>query len=323
MTAQNKSPHKLLAVSPQAETLLARLPEVRGRYVPDAPLADICWFKVGGAADVLYTPADAEDLAAFLRATPADVPLSLFGGGSNVLVRDGGVRGVSIRLAGKGFSEIRLDDDGTIYAGCATPDVKLARAAADWGRAGLAFYRGIPGTVGGAIAMNAGAYGGETADALLYADALNRQGLALRLTPQDLQLSYRHNGYGAFAIYIGAAFHSTAGDATEIRTAMDEISTQRSDSQPVKARTGGSTFKNPATPPDTKAWQLIDRAGCRGLQQGGAQISEQHCNFLINHGDASADDLESLGETARARVLATSGVALEWEIHRMGERLEA
>ncbi|MBE8191459.1 MAG: UDP-N-acetylmuramate dehydrogenase [Alphaproteobacteria bacterium] len=306
----------MIATAHQPCTLLSRLPNVRGRYDENALLAAMCWFKVGGAADIIYVPADTEDLADFLANVPSDIPLTLFGAGSNVLVRDGGVRGVCIKLMG-GFAQLHQQED-LIYAGAAVPDVKIARAAADWSRTGLEFYRGIPGTCGGAIAMNAGAYGSETCDVLAYVDALDKRGRHIRLTPDDFKFAYRYNGYSDFALYIGAAFHTTAGDATQIKETMDAIATERGDSQPIKSRTGGSTFKNPR---NQKAWQLIDDAGCRGLRNGGAQISEQHCNFLINHGEASALDLETLGETTQARVQTQSGITLEWEIKRIGEAI--
>lgn len=297
------------------ESLLSRLPQVRGRISEQASLAELCWFRVGGVADVLFTPADVADLQEFLQNTPSDIPISIFGAGSNLLVRDGGVRGVCIRLMG-GFAGVEEQEGGVFYAGAATLDAKLAQVAGAAGRSGLEFYRGIPGSVGGAIAMNAGAYGFDTSEVLKYVDALDRNGKALRLTPEQLKLSYRHNGYEDFVIYIGAAFATSAGDPAAIKQKMEEIMSQRGDTQPTKSRTSGSTFKNP---PQAKAWKLIDAAGCRGLRCGGAEISQLHCNFLINHGQATAFDLETLGETARARVLESSGTKLEWEIKRIGE----
>ena len=300
----------------------AALPQVRGKLLPNVALADLCWFRVGGAADMVFMPADADDLADFLAAVPQDVPLHVLGAGSNTLVRDGGVRGVVIRL-GAAFGQIEQTGDFEITAGAAALDVRVARAAAAASIAGLEFYRGIPGAIGGAIAMNAGAYGGETGDVLVDVEALDRAGNTHIFTAADLQLSYRHNGRDDFLIYTKARFQGRAGKQAEIEEAMDKISEAREDSQPIKARTGGSTFKNPggASPDGPKAWKLIDAAGCRGLLVGDAQISEQHCNFMINRGDASAADLERLGETVRQKVEATSGVSLNWEIRRIGEVL--
>ena len=300
----------------------AALPQVRGKLLPNVALADLCWFRVGGAADMVFMPADADDLADFLAAVPQDVPLHVLGAGSNTLVRDGGVRGVVIRL-GAAFGQIEQTGDFEITAGAAALDVRVARAAAAASIAGLEFYRGIPGAIGGAIAMNAGAYGGETGDVLVDVEALDRAGNTHIFTAADLQLSYRHNGRDDFLIYTKARFQGRAGKQAEIEAAMDKISEAREDSQPIKARTGGSTFKNPggASPDGPKAWKLIDAAGCRGLLVGDAQMSEQHCNFMINRGDASAADLERLGETVRQKVEATSGVSLNWEIRRIGEVL--
>ena len=300
----------------------ASMPQVRGKLLPDVALSDLCWFRVGGAADIVFMPADRADLAEFLAAVPQDIPIYVLGAGSNTLVRDGGVRGVVIRL-GAAFGQIEQTGDFEISAGTATLDVRLARAAATASIAGLEFYRGIPGAVGGAIAMNAGAYGGETADVLIDVEAIDRAGKIHHLSAADLQLSYRHNGRDDFLIYTKARFKGRPGQQVEIEAAMDKISEAREDSQPIKARTGGSTFKNPggASPDGPKAWKLIDAAGCRGLSVGDAQMSEQHCNFMINRGDASAADLERLGDTVRRKVEATSGVSLNWEIRRIGEAL--
>ena len=300
----------------------AALPQVRGKLLPDVALADLCWFRVGGAADMVFMPADADDLADFLAAVPQDIPLHVLAAGSNTLVRDGGVRGVVVRL-GAAFGQIEQTGGFEITAGAAALDVRVARASAAASIAGLEFYRGIPGAIGGAIAMNAGAYGGETADVLIDVEALDRAGNTHIFTAADLQLSYRHNGRDDFLIYTKARFQGRAGKQAEIEAAMDKISEAREDSQPIKARTGGSTFKNPggASPDGPKAWKLIDAAGCRGLLVGDAQMSEQHCNFMINRGDASAADLERLGETVRQKVEATSGVSLNWEIRRIGEAL--
>lgn len=297
----------------------AELPHVRGRYMFDQALSDLTWFRVGGAAEAIFVPADADDLIDFLQERDPDLPLTVLGAGSNTLVRDGGVPGVTIRL-GKAFAAIELRDDGSVYAGAAALDVAVARYCAERARAGLAFFRGIPGTVGGALAMNAGAYGFETCDRLIYAEAVTFDGQHLRLTADELGMSYRHNSRAAELIFIGALFSTEAGDRATIEQHMAEISAQRETSQPIKSRTGGSTFKNPggANPEGPKAWKLIDAAGCRGLRQGDAEVSTQHCNFLINHGGASAADIEALGEAVQAAVKATSGVELAWEIKRVG-----
>ena len=296
------------------------LPDLRGKLMPDFVMGDICWFRVGGAADVVFIPADVEDLSAFLAALPEDVPLSVVGAGSNVLVRDGGIRGAVIRL-GSSFGQIAQSGDVELTVGTAALDVRVARAAAEASLSGLSFYRGIPGSIGGAVAMNAGAYGGETGDVLVDVEWLDRKGEKHISTVDELNLSYRHNGQDGFALYTAARFRAVSGDKAQIIAEMKEISDKRENSQPVKSRTGGSTFKNPdgAAPDGLKAWKLIDAAGCRGLRVGDAQVSEQHCNFLINHGVATAADLETLGETVRQRVLDHSGVTLDWEIKRMGE----
>lgn len=301
---------------------LAALPSVRGKLLPDVALADVCWFRVGGAADVVFMPADRDDLAAFLAALPNDVPVNILGAGSNTLIRDGGVRGVTIRL-GAAFGKIEQTDALEVKAGAAALDVQLARQAAKLALSGLEFYSGIPGAVGGAVAMNAGAYGGETGEVLVEVEALDRAGNLHILPADELQLAYRHNGYTDWLVYTAAWFRAVSGDTEKITAAMQAIADKREDSQPIKQRTGGSTFKNPggASPDGPKAWQLIDAAGCRGLQVGDAQMSEQHCNFMINRGAASAADLETLGETVRARVAAQSGHELYWEIRRIGEAL--
>jgi len=306
-----------------AASLLSRLPEVRGSYKESAPLAPLTWFRVGGAADVLYMPADADDLATFLQGCPADVPLTVVGVGSNLLVRDGGIDGVVIRL-GSGFTFIERDGDTRLRAGCAVPDIALAKAALDAGLTGLEFYRGIPGALGGALRMNAGAYGRETKDVLVEAQAVTRSGEKVTLSNADFGYSYRHSNVSPELIFTSALFEVAPGDKAEIKARMDEITSSREDSQPIRSRTGGSTFKNPGgTNPDgPKAWKLIDAAGGRGLMRGGAQVSEQHCNFLINTGEATAADLEGLGEDVRAKVKETSGIELEWEIKRIGRKLE-
>jgi len=294
--------------------LTARLPELRGRLAAEAPLKEYTWFRVGGPAEVLYSPADEADLAYFLKHLPADVPVTNIGLGSNLLVRDGGIEGVVMRL-GRGFGEIKVEDGARLRAGTAVPDVKVARAAADAGISGLSFYRGIPGSVGGALRMNGGAHGKETCEVLIEARAVNRQGNIHVLPVADLHYSYRHCGAPEDLIFTEALFQGEPGDPAKILAEMDDIAAYREEVQPIKSRTGGSTFKNP---PGQKSWQLIDAAGCRGLTVGDARVSEMHCNFLINEGNATAADIETLGETVRARVKETSGVELEWEIKRLG-----
>lgn len=294
--------------------LLRRLPPVRGRLEANAPLADLTWFRTGGPAEVLFTPADEADLAAFLRAAPADVPVYAIGVGSNLLVRDGGVPGVVIRL-GKGFGEVREEEGQRIRAGTAALDVRVARFAQERGIDALTFLRGIPGSIGGALRMNAGAYGGETRDILIEARAVDRSGNIHVLSNADMKFSYRHCGAPEGLVFTEALFQGRPGDKAEIAAAMDKITQSREATQPVKSRTGGSTFKNP---PGQKSWQLIDKAGMRGFAIGPARVSELHCNFLINEGGATAAEIEALGEAVRARVKASSGVDLDWEIKRIG-----
>lgn len=294
--------------------LKARMPDLRGRLAANAALSDITWFRVGGAAQVLFTPADEADLAYFLKNIDGEMPVFVIGLGSNLLVRDGGVPGVVIRL-GRGFGEIKVEGQ-RVSAGTAVPDVKLARAAAEAGIAGLSFYRGIPGSIGGALRMNAGAHGTETKDVLVGARAVDRQGNIHVLSPADMKFTYRHCGIPSGWIFTEATFEGRTGDPDEIQKAMDEVAEYREKNQPVRERTGGSTFKNP---PGNSAWKLIDAAGCRGLRVGGAKVSEMHCNFLINDSAASGEDIETLGETVRARVKGGTGVALEWEIIRLGQ----
>jgi UDP-N-acetylmuramate dehydrogenase len=293
------------------------LPGLKGRLIAGAPLSDITWFRVGGPAEVLFTPADETDLAYVLSRLPPEVPIAVIGLGSNLLVRDGGIRGVVIRL-GRGFSSVTAEADAQLRCGAAVPDHMAAKAAADAGLSRFAFYRGIPGSIGGALRMNAGAHGSETKDVLLFARAVDRNGHRLTLATADLHYSYRHCSVPDDLIFTEALFQGSLGDRTAIRAEMEEISRYREEHQPVKARTGGSTFKNP---PGRSAWRLIDEAGCRGLRIGGAVISTKHCNFLINEDRASAEDIERLGETARSRVKAKSGLTLDWEIIRLGEPL--
>jgi UDP-N-acetylmuramate dehydrogenase len=298
--------------------LVARMPELRGRVSAHAPLADITWFRVGGPAQVLFSPADETDLAYFLKNLPGHIPVVVIGLGSNLLVRDGGVPGVVIRL-GRGFSKIAIEPGHKIRVGTAVPDTKLARAAADGGIAGLAFYRGIPGCVGGALRMNAGAHGRETKDGFVEARAVDRQGNIHVLSAADMQFTYRHCGVPADFIFTEAVYAGSPGDPALISRQMEEVAEYREANQPIKERTGGSTFKNPS---GMSAWKLVDAAGCRGLRIGGAKVSEMHCNFLINDRNATAEDVERLGETVRARVLASSGISLQWEIIRLGKPLD-
>jgi UDP-N-acetylmuramate dehydrogenase len=294
--------------------LREKMPELRGRLVANQSLAELTWFRVGGPAQVLFMPEDEADLALFLARLPSETPVTLVGLGSNLIVRDGGVPGVVIRL-GRGFSEIKIEPGHRIRTGAAVPDVKVARAAQEAAIAGLAFYRGIPGAIGGALRMNGGAYGGETKDVLIEARGVHRAGRIHVFSNADMGYTYRHCGVADDVIFTQALFQGAPGDPVEIAAAMDQITESREATQPIKSRTGGSTFKNP---PEAKAWQLIDAAGCRGLVVGDAQVSEMHCNFLINRGNATAADIETLGETVRARVKAMSGVELEWEIKRIG-----
>ncbi len=303
----------MMAASRIAETLLDRLPATRGPLEMNASLAELTWFRVGGLAEVLFTPEDADDLAAFLAACPSDVPVTVIGLGSNLLVRDGGVDGVVIRL-GRSFRDIKRRDN-VVIAGAGASDVSVAAFARDAGLAGLEFLRGIPGTIGGALRMNAGAYGREVADILLAADAVTRSGQRLRLAADDMGFSYRHINVAEDVVFLAGEFAGTPDDPAAIAARMEEINAAREDSQPLRTRTGGSTFKNP---PGARAWQLIDAAGCRGLRVGGAQVSEKHCNFLLNTGNATAEDIETLGEEVRRRVRATSGVDLQWEIRIIG-----
>jgi UDP-N-acetylmuramate dehydrogenase len=296
------------------EKLKSSLPQVRGRLEANYPLADLTWFRVGGPAEVLYTPADEADLATFMSALPADVPYYVIGVGSNLLVRDGGIPGVVIRL-GRGFADVKLDGPMRVQAGTAALDVRVARFAAENGIDALTFLRGIPGSIGGALRMNGGAYGGETKDVLVNVRAVDRRGEIRVLGNADMNYSYRHSGAPEDLIFTEATFEGRPGEKDEIMAAMDKITQSREATQPIKSRTGGSTFKNP---PGHKSWQLIDAAGMRGFSIGPAKVSDMHCNFLINEGGATAAQIEQLGETVRARVKANSGVDLDWEIKRIG-----
>jgi UDP-N-acetylmuramate dehydrogenase len=296
------------------EALRKRLPAVRGRLEANAPLADLTWFRAGGPAEVLFTPADEADLAEFLKNTPQDIPVHVIGVGSNLLVRDGGVAGVVIRL-GRAFAEVSEEPGHRVRAGTAALDVRVARFAHEKSIDALTFLRGIPGTIGGALRMNAGAYGGETKDILIEARAVDRSGNIHVLTNADMNYSYRHCGAPENLVFTQALFQGRPGNQAEIAAAMDKITESREATQPIKSRTGGSTFKNP---PGNKSWQLIDKAGMRGFAVGPAKVSDLHCNFLINEGGATAAQIEELGETVRARVKETSGIELDWEIKRIG-----
>jgi UDP-N-acetylmuramate dehydrogenase len=299
--------------------LKSKMPQLRGRLLANQSLAELTWFRVGGPAQVLFMPEDEADLAYFLAHLPAEILVTVIGLGSNLIVRDGGVPGVVIRL-GRGFGEVKVEEGARIRAGTAVPDVKVSRTAQEAAIAGLAFFRGIPGAVGGALRMNGGAYGRETKDALIEARGVDRAGRVRVFSNGDMHYTYRHCGAPEDVIFTKALFQGTPGDPAAIAAEMDKITESREATQPIKSRTGGSTFKNP---PNNKAWQLIDAAGCRGLKVGDAQVSEMHCNFLINLGSASAADIETLGETVRKRVRENSGVELEWEIKRIGVTKQA
>lgn len=298
------------------ETLKKILPTVRGRYLFDTPLAPTTWFRVGGPAQVIFKPADIQDLCFFLQMRPMDIPLHVIGVGSNLLVGDGGVEGIVIRL-GQGFTNVFVDHT-TIDVGAAVLDRNVATLSCQEEIGGLEFLCGIPGTIGGALRMNAGAYGSDISQILVYAHVLDPKGKLHRLTPQELGLSYRHCDLPKDWIFIGARLRGQVGKGQEIQERMDSILAERERTQPIKSRTGGSTFANPE---GGKAWELIEKAGCRGLQKGDAMMSELHCNFMINTGHATAADLEDLGEEVRERVLATTGVDLRWEIERIGNRV--
>ncbi|EFM58166.1 UDP-N-acetylenolpyruvoylglucosamine reductase [Brucella sp. BO2] len=301
-----------------------RLSGLRGRLTPDTGMDKITWFRAGGPAQVLFQPSDEEDLSAFLKAVPEEIPLLVVGIGSNLLVRDGGVPGFVVRLSAKGFGEVEQVCDTQLRAGAAVPDKRVAAAALEAGLAGFHFYHGIPGGIGGALRMNAGANGVETRERVVEVRALDRKGEVHVLSNADMGYAYRHSSASPDLIFTSVLFEGVPGERDDIRRAMDEVQHHRETVQPVREKTGGSTFKNPE---GTSAWKEIDKAGCRGLRVGGAQMSEMHCNFMINTGNATGHDLETLGETVRARVFENSGIRLHWEIKRLGlfregERIE-
>ena len=303
----------MTATGSSSQSLLNSLPPVRGRLSENASLSKVTWFGVGGVAEVMFKPADADDLAAFLKAKPKDVPVTVIGVGSNLLVRDGGVPGVVIRL-GREFVNVEVNH-ADVICGAGALDGNVARVAQEAGVTGLEFLSGVPGTIGGALRMNAGAYGAEMKNVVMGAVALDGDGNRHELSAEDLGFSYRKSAVPSDWVFVEAHLRGHAGEATDIQSRMDDIKNAREDSQPLRTKTGGSTFKNPE---GLKAWQLIDDAGCRGLRMGGAQVSEKHCNFLINDGTATAADLENLGEEVRRRVMEKSGVELVWEIKRIG-----
>ena len=290
------------------------MPKVRGKLTPDAPLAPLVWFKSGGSAEWLFEPADPDDLVQFLREIDSDMPVMALGLGSNLIVRDGGVRGVVVRL-GKAFARIDRLDEVTLRCGGGASGILVSSTARDAGIAGLEFLRGIPGTVGGFVRMNGGAYGREVSDVLVSARIVHRSGELEEWPLERLGYTYRHSEVPEGAVVLDASFRGTPGEAEAIGAEMDAIARAREESQPLRSRTGGSTFKNP---PGHKAWALIDAAGCRGLTMGDAQVSEKHCNFLLNLGSATSADIEALGEEVRRRVKAKSNITLEWEIQRVG-----
>jgi UDP-N-acetylmuramate dehydrogenase len=297
------------------EDLKARAPELRGRLIANAPVAETTWFRVGGPAQALFSPADEDDLAYFLNLLPRETPVTTIGLGSNLIVRDGGVAGVVIRLTGRAFGAIEILDGCRLVTGAAAPDQFVAKAAAKAGVDGLAFLRGVPGSIGGALRMNAGAHGGEIKDVLIEARGVDRSGAGRAFSNAAMGFSYRESSAPQDIVFTRAAFQGRPGEPAAIEVEMERITRAREASQPIREKTGGSTFKNPL---GFKAWELIDKAGCRGMRRGDAQVSPMHCNFLINLGRATAADLEALGEEVRRRVFEKSGVALEWEIKRIG-----
>jgi UDP-N-acetylmuramate dehydrogenase len=294
--------------------LKAAMPELRGRLLANQPLAELTWFRVGGPAQVLFTPSDEDDLAYFLAHLPGEHPLSVVGVGSNLIVRDGGVPGAVIRFSPRGFGDVTANGD-IVSAGAAVLDKRVAETAAAANLGGLEFLFGIPGTVGGALRMNAGANGAETKDVLIEATGIGRDGKKLTFGNADMKFVYRSSGVDPSIIFTSARFRGQSAPAEKIRARMNEVQNHRETAQPIREKTGGSTFQNP---PGHSAWKLIDAAGCRGLRVGGAQVSEMHCNFLINTGAATGHDIETLGETVRARVKENSGIELHWEIKRIG-----
>ena len=290
------------------------MPKVRGKLTPQAPLGPLVWFKSGGSADWLLEPADVDDLSQFLSGIDPDVPVMALGLGSNMIVRDGGVPGVVVRL-GKPFAKVEQLDETTLRCGGGASGILVSSSARDAGIAGVEFLRSIPGTVGGFVRMNGGAYGGETSDILVECDVVLRSGEQVTLPVEELRYSYRHSELPDQAVVVSATFRGEPGDPASIQEEMDRIAQSREESQPLRSRTGGSTFKNP---PGHKAWALIDAAGCRGMMLGGAQVSEKHCNFLLNLGSATSADIEALGEEVRRRVQAKTNITLEWEIQRIG-----
>jgi UDP-N-acetylmuramate dehydrogenase len=297
------------------KSLEGPLAGIRGRFLPNSGMDKITWFRAGGAAEVLFQPADEDDLAAFLKAVPAEFPVTVVGIGSNLLVRDGGVPGFVVRLSAKGFGKAQQISDTRIEAGAATPDKHVSGVAYDAGLGGFHFYHGIPGSIGGALRMNAGANGVETRERVVEVRALDRRGNRHVLSNADMGYAYRHSSAPADLIFTSAIFEGYAEDQARIQAQRDEVQHHRETVQPIREKTGGSTFKNPE---GTSAWKEIDKAGCRGLMIGGAQMSPMHCNFMINTGSATAHELEELGETVRARVLESSGIRLHWEIKRIG-----
>ena len=297
------------------EDLTQLVPALRGKLAANAAIGETTWFRVGGPAQALFSPADEDDLAYFLSRLPAEIAVTTIGLGSNLIVRDGGVEGVVVRLGGRPFNAIDVMEDFSIVAGAAAPDQFVAKAAATAGVDGLAFLRGVPGSIGGALRMNAGAHGGEIKDVLIEARGVDRTGALRVFSNADMGYSYRHSAAPDDVIFTRATLQGRPGDPEAILAEMERITRAREASQPIRQKTGGSTFKNP---PDLKAWELIDRAGCRGFILGGAEVSMMHCNFLINRGHATAADLEALGEVVRRWVLEATGVTLEWEIRRIG-----
>lgn len=304
------------AARPQ-KNISDRLPKVRGRLTANAPLGAMTWFNVGGSAEILFKPEDKQDLIDFIKNCPKDIPITVLGVASNLIIRDGGIPGVVVRM-GRDFAGIAVEGNDVI-AGAAALDVNVATVATDKSLTGLEFLSGIPGTIGGALRMNAGAYNGETKDVLKTAEVLFRDGAVKHMTASEMGMSYRHNDLPKDVIFLGCVLQGKAGNAEDIKARIDEIKAKRGETQPIKSKTGGSTFANPD---GQKAWQLIDQAGCRGLKIGGAQVSEMHCNFIINTGNATAADIERLGEEVRKRVYATSGIQLRWEIKRIGTPLD-